>query len=542
MWRSSLIRSYTVFCGIFQVASFPHTWPFTKRFSAIRAIGPQNRIRIFHSLPGLAKEGEGESIAENTKMGPFKVAIVGGGMTGLTAALHLDRLGIDFVLLEAYSDITPEVGASLALYPNFQRVLDQLGVMDDVREVSTELRSVKCRNLEGRVMFEHHIAGALHEATEGYGIATFTRSSLLKILYKNISEEGKRKIRTNTRVKSIEQLQGNERIRLHVENEEPIDADVVIGADGIHSIVRSEMWRLAREVDPKAFEGDQAEGESRLLLLFSLYGNATEKLLTPSCKDMATEFGCVYGLSTPTGDMDKHYGYQVSTEDMSIGLFGGPKGEAFWFLFFRVDDAIAKLRGRDTVPKWTFEQGVEICKKYANAKITDSVTFADVYKNQFRLSAPQACPNHCLRRWTYGRIICLGDSVAKTNPILAQGGAQGAESVLQLVDQLHEALQNQKNQDATRERLSTIEVEGILMSVNKERQPRVSGLVDNSQLVMRISAWSGWVFWFIGKYLTPWLPTSVIVAQALAPWKGAYVSKSLPVPMPPAEVGGIKAY
>jgi 2-polyprenyl-6-methoxyphenol hydroxylase-like FAD-dependent oxidoreductase len=194
-------------------------------------------------------------------MAPFKVAVVGGGMTGLTAALHLDRLGIDFVLLEAYGDITPEVGASLALYPNFQRVIDQLGVLDDVRNASSELCSISCRNLEGQIMFQHHVADALHEATGGYGIATFTRSSLLRILYKNISEEGKRKIRTNTRVRHIEELQGDEGVRLHMDGGEFIDADVVIGADGIHSIVRSEMWRLAKEVDPKAFEGDQAEGE-----------------------------------------------------------------------------------------------------------------------------------------------------------------------------------------------------------------------------------------------------------------------------------------
>jgi 2-polyprenyl-6-methoxyphenol hydroxylase-like FAD-dependent oxidoreductase len=255
---------------------------------------------------------------------------------------------------------------------------------------------------------------------------------------------------------------------------------------------------------------------------------------------MATEFGCVYGLSAQTGDLDKNYAYQVSTQDMTIGVFGGPKSEACWFLFFKVDEDIAKGRGRDTVPTWTFEQGVEICEKYADAKITDTVTFGDIYKNRYRLSAPQACPNHCLKRWTYGRIICMGDSVAKTNPILAQGGAQGAESVLQLIDQLHEALQKQKLQDPTKERLSTIEVEGILMNVNKERQPRVTAFVENSQQIIRISAWSGWVFWFVGKYLTRWLPTSVIVGQALGPWKGAYLSKSLP--MPPGQGADIKAH
>lgn len=197
-------------------------------------------------------------------MTPFKVAIVGGGMTGLTAALHLDRLGIDFVLLEAYSDITPEVGASLALYPNYQRMLDQLGVLDDVRRESSELCTLICRRLDGKLMFEHAVAEAIHAATDGYGIATFTRSQLLRILHRNISEGGKKKIHTSKRISRIEQLAGDEGLRLHVEGGDSYDADVVIGADGAHSIVRSEMWRMATEVDANAFRGDRGEGKMTL--------------------------------------------------------------------------------------------------------------------------------------------------------------------------------------------------------------------------------------------------------------------------------------
>jgi 2-polyprenyl-6-methoxyphenol hydroxylase-like FAD-dependent oxidoreductase len=127
-------------------------------------------------------------------MAPFKVAIVGGGMTGLTAALHLDRLGIDFVLLEAYADITPEVGASLAMYPNFQRVCNQLGILEDVRRESVEPTSLACRALDGTLMYEHHVAKPLHAATGGYAIRTYTRSQFLRILHRNMSDEGQRKI------------------------------------------------------------------------------------------------------------------------------------------------------------------------------------------------------------------------------------------------------------------------------------------------------------------------------------------------------------
>ncbi|KAH8664568.1 hypothetical protein BX600DRAFT_464675 [Xylariales sp. PMI_506] len=448
-------------------------------------------------------------------MAPFKIAIVGGGMTGLTAALHLDRLGMDFVLLEAYSDITPEVGASLALYPNFQRVLDQLGVLDAVRDESSELRTLMGRDLDGNLMFQHAVADAIHATTGGYGIATFTRSQLLRILYRSISDEGKKKIHTGKRVSRIDQLTGDRGVRLHIEGGEPYDADVVIGADGINSIVRSEMWRMAQEIDPKAFQGDQGE-------------------------DMVTEFGCVFGLSKHTGDLQKDHGYQICGQGITIGLFGGPAGEALWFIFFKVPGEDKPRRGRDT-PKFTAEEGAEICRKYSGAKLTASTTFGDVWANRYRVTT-QACPNHCLRRWTFGRLICLGDAVAKTNPILAQGGAQGAESVLMLIDDLYEAsqrhMQRQKqNMEAESgsasteaETLPKSEVERILARVNDERRVRVSSFVDKSQQVMCISAWSGWLFRIIGKYIVPLLPTWVIIAQALAPWKGAYISKTLPAP------------
>lgn len=252
---------------------------------------------------------------------------------------------------------------------------------------------------------------------------------------------------------------------------------------------------------------------------------------------MTTEFGCVFGLSTHTGDLQKDCAYQVSSQDMTIGLFGGPNGEALWFVFFKVGDD--KPRRGSEAPTWTAEEGAEICRKYASATFTDSTTFGDVYANRYRVTT-QACPNYYLRRWTFGRLICLGDSVAKTNPVLAQGGAQGAESVLMLVDRLHEASQRheQKQKQKLAEgseplseeagRLPTSEVERILAGVNAERFPRVSSLVDKSQQIIRISTWSGWLFRFVGKYITPLLPTWVIVAQALGPWKGAYVSTSLP--------------
>lgn len=63
---------------------------------------------------------------------PFKVIIAGGSVAGLSLALMLERNGIDFVVLEGYPSIAPQVGASIGMLPNGLRILDQLGCCNDV--------------------------------------------------------------------------------------------------------------------------------------------------------------------------------------------------------------------------------------------------------------------------------------------------------------------------------------------------------------------------------------------------------------------------
>lgn len=69
---------------------------------------------------------------ENKKK--FRVLIVGGGIAGLGLANMLQKHGIDFLLLEAYPEIAPQVGASIGFQPHGLRILDQLGVYQELRK------------------------------------------------------------------------------------------------------------------------------------------------------------------------------------------------------------------------------------------------------------------------------------------------------------------------------------------------------------------------------------------------------------------------
>ena len=62
----------------------------------------------------------------------MKVIIAGGSISGLSLALMLERNGIDFLVLEAYRDVAPQVGASIGVLPNGLRILDQLDCYEQV--------------------------------------------------------------------------------------------------------------------------------------------------------------------------------------------------------------------------------------------------------------------------------------------------------------------------------------------------------------------------------------------------------------------------
>jgi 2-polyprenyl-6-methoxyphenol hydroxylase-like FAD-dependent oxidoreductase len=64
-----------------------------------------------------------------------KVLIAGGSVAGLTLANILEQIGIDFLVLEKYDEIAPDLGASIAIFPNGFRILDQLGCYDDIKSL-----------------------------------------------------------------------------------------------------------------------------------------------------------------------------------------------------------------------------------------------------------------------------------------------------------------------------------------------------------------------------------------------------------------------
>ena len=164
-----------------------------------------------------------------------RVAIIGGGIGGLTAANALLRAGAEVSVYEAAGELK-EIGAGVALHANAMRVLRFIGVEDAVRKVAGRTEYAVTRDgITGRVISRTDRARFVE--LQGIEPATVHRADLLDVLAaalpEGIAKLGKRCV-------SVEPGESSAVARFADGTE--AEADVVIGADGIHSAARTSLF------------------------------------------------------------------------------------------------------------------------------------------------------------------------------------------------------------------------------------------------------------------------------------------------------------
>jgi len=154
--------------------------------------------------------------------------VIGGGIAGPAASLFLRRAGIESQIFEAYPR-PATIGGGFQIAPNGMRVLDALGLADQVRAAGIASSDFVFRNQHGKVI------GRIDVSECGDGI-TIRRSAFQRILLDEIARRDI-PIHYGKRLSAIEQA--GEMVLAHFADGRVESAGMLLAADGVHSRARA---------------------------------------------------------------------------------------------------------------------------------------------------------------------------------------------------------------------------------------------------------------------------------------------------------------
>ena len=162
------------------------------------------------------------------RTGARTAIVIGGGIAGPVVATALHKAGIQATVHEAYPALGEGIGGSLALAPNGMAALDVIGVADTVRALATPLAHSQMA-----------IDGALHEIPGLPGVEPLQmvgRGDLHRVLRDRAAEAGVRFEYGHRLIDAAETADG---VQARFADGTTAAADVLIGADGVRSTVRT---------------------------------------------------------------------------------------------------------------------------------------------------------------------------------------------------------------------------------------------------------------------------------------------------------------
>jgi salicylate hydroxylase len=169
----------------------------------------------------------------------IRILIAGAGIGGLTAALSLQKRGYDVQVCEQATELR-EVGAGLQLSPNGLRALYQLGLGDALRAVASEPAGKEIRLWSTGQTWKLFDLGATSVAQYGYPYFMIYRPDLHKVLADAVRAMKADAITLGAQCTGLRQT--DDGVTLELADGSEVHGDLLIGADGVHSRIRGELF------------------------------------------------------------------------------------------------------------------------------------------------------------------------------------------------------------------------------------------------------------------------------------------------------------
>lgn len=297
----------------------------------------------------------------------MRAAIIGGGIGGLAAALALRRIGIETIVIERAASIR-EVGAGISIWSNGVNALRELGVEDAVMASASVVDRNLARTPAGSLLAQYELAAISRRA--GAPCICIHRAVLQKILLDSLPPAS---ILTGARCIGFEDstaiLDSGERIK----------ADVLVGADGISSVIR--------------------EG---------LHGAEVPRY---------AGYTCWRGILHDNGALSHRSALLVVGAGSQFGLWPCGEGQLYWFL-------------TKNAPRGSTQKKAEVlawCRNWASPvpEIVEETPERAILQNDIVDRPP-------LRWWGGGGVTLLGDAGHASTPNLGQGVCQALEDAVVL--------------------------------------------------------------------------------------------------------------
>ncbi|MBV1701739.1 MAG: FAD-dependent monooxygenase [Hyphomicrobiales bacterium] len=318
-----------------------------------------------------------------------RIAISGGGIGGLTAALALADIGCEVDVFEQ-SDAFSEVGAGIQLAPNACRVLHELNVLPLLAGLAIEPTALEILDGHSRKQLAQMPLGAIAEKRWGAPTLVVHRADLQQALLQAAAT--RKGVRVHTGATIADPIIQTDRITLETPSIGSMDFDALIGAEGLNSALRSKLFaapkpefshRIAwRNVVPVEMVPAFAKANKTSLWL----GSHAHLVHYPVRGGTLVN---VVAITVWHGDASDVTGSNFWDQQIAIDNLYQHFG--FWH-----EDALSLLSSDDNWRCWP---------------LMDSA------------------PNF---QWNMGRVALLGDAAHPTLPFMAQGSAQAIEDAAAL--------------------------------------------------------------------------------------------------------------